>query len=81
MGGSANETRRVGRDSGWRAVGLLLLLLAAGLLLAACAPAASQTAAPVEGTPAVRTKLEASDPAQFTLTAGKPQLVEFFAFW
>lgn len=60
-------------------VGALFTLFT--LLLAACAPATSQTATPVEGTPAVRTKLEASDPAQFILAAGKPQLVEFFAFW
>jgi hypothetical protein len=30
---------------------------------------------------AVRTELEASDPAQFALANGEYQFVEFFAFW
>jgi hypothetical protein len=101
-----------------------MLLMIAGLLLAACAPAATpQTAqpeAPVQAAatakpaatqptsqeapteiaatdvpaaaptdaPAaaptkkpVKTELEATDPATVQLAAGKPQLVEFFAFW
>jgi hypothetical protein len=33
------------------------------------------------GAPEVKTELEASDPATVTLASGKPQLVEFFAFW
>ena len=33
------------------------------------------------GAPEVKTELEATDPATVTLATGKPQLVEFFAFW
>lgn len=33
------------------------------------------------GAPEVKTELEATDPATVTLASGKPQLVEFFAFW
>jgi hypothetical protein len=33
------------------------------------------------GAPAVKTGLEATDPAAVVLASGKPQLVEFFAFW
>jgi hypothetical protein len=104
---------------------LMLLLVIAGLLLAACAPAATpQTAQPkapeqaavatakpaatqptsqeapteIDATEApaavptdvptaattkrpVKTELEATDPTTVQLAAGKPQLVEFFAFW
>lgn len=35
----------------------------------------------VEMTPVVRTELMASDPAEFQLTSGQVQLIEFFAFW
>ena len=31
--------------------------------------------------PPVKTSLEATDPATVVLASGKPQLVEFFAFW
>jgi hypothetical protein len=42
----------------------------------------SGEAAPTATTkPAPRTELEATDPTMVTLSAGKPQLVEFFAFW
>lgn len=45
---------------------------------AAVAPATkASAAAPV----AVKTALEATDPATVQLAAGKPQLIEFFAFW
>ncbi len=56
----------------------LALLTLAALVLAACtAPAAtsSATATPEPGA------YVASDPAAFTAAAGRPQLVEFFAFW
>ena len=37
---------------------------------------------PEEGeAPPVKTGLEATDPASVVLASGKPQLVEFFAFW
>jgi hypothetical protein len=42
--------------------------------------AAENTAAPTE-TRAPRLNLEATDPSTVSLAAGKPQLVEFFAFW
>lgn len=59
------------------------------------APAATQTAAPTdpppsqeptevvlpEPEPEVRTALAASDPESVQLASGRPQLVEFFAFW
>jgi hypothetical protein len=31
--------------------------------------------------PTVKTELKASDPTTVSLASGKPQLVEFFAFW
>jgi thiol-disulfide isomerase/thioredoxin len=31
--------------------------------------------------PPVKTALEATDPSEFVQAAGKPQLIEFFAFW
>ena len=34
-----------------------------------------------ESAPPVKTQLEASDPATVVLATGKPQLIEFFAFW
>ncbi|TFH37870.1 MAG: hypothetical protein E4G99_01205 [Anaerolineales bacterium] len=37
------------------------------------------TEAPGESVP--RQDLEATDPASVVLTSGRPQLVEFFAFW
>ena len=50
------------------------------------APAATYTPFPYPGPgaekpPAVKEGLEASDPAMVQLASGKPQLVEFFAFW
>ena len=50
------------------------------------APAATYTPFPYpepgsEGAPVVNEKLEASDPSTVMLASGKPQLVEFFAFW
>jgi hypothetical protein len=64
------------------------------LVLAACAAPASETAAPptsastlavadaaAAATKTPRLHLEATDPATVSLAAGKPQLVEFFAFW
>lgn len=68
---------------------MTLALLAA--LTAACAAPAAQvpTAAPQSsGINAAgeivapgRSGLRATDPATVSLAAGKPQLVEFFAFW
>ncbi len=37
--------------------------------------------APPEPTPTVRKGLHATDPGSVVLASGKPQLVEFFAFW
>ena len=34
-----------------------------------------------EGQPAVKTELEATDPATVNLVSGQSQLVKFFAFW
>jgi len=34
-----------------------------------------------ESAPPVKTGLEASDPSTVVLATGKPQLIEFFAFW
>lgn len=50
------------------------------------APVATYTPFPYpgpgsEGSPVVNEKLEASDPSNVKLASGKPQLVEFFAFW
>jgi hypothetical protein len=39
------------------------------------------TEAPPTETRAPRLALEATDPSTVSLAAGKPQLVEFFAFW
>lgn len=38
-------------------------------------------AAPSEPTANIKAGLVATDPTTVTLAAGKPQLVEFFAFW
>lgn len=53
--------------------------LALTLLLAACVPAAP-TEAPAP-TPTLRIVMIATDPATVELAAGRPQFVEFFAFW
>ncbi len=42
---------------------------------------AQPTATPTPIPGVVRTQLKASDPTEFSLTAGETQLVEFFAFW
>lgn len=56
----------------------LALFMLAALVMAACgAPAASLSATATPATDAY----VASDPATFTVAAGRPQLVEFFAFW
>lgn len=39
------------------------------------------TSAPPEPTPTARRGLQATDPGSVVLAAGRPQLVEFFAFW
>lgn len=59
---------------------LLLLIVLLPLLAAACGgqTAASQDLGP---TPTVRVVMVASDPASFTTASGRPQLVEFFAYW
>ncbi|MBI5565936.1 MAG: hypothetical protein HY870_13660 [Chloroflexi bacterium] len=92
-------------------VGLVMII---GLMLAACAPAATVptasaptnapavvppttavkpttavasptavSAAPTDAPTrkAVKAELEATDPGTVQLAAGKPQFVEFFAFW
>ena len=40
-------------------------------------PSPEEAAAP----PPVKTELEATDPSSVITAAGKPQLIEFFAFW
>ncbi len=44
-------------------------------------PAATEAAAAPTETRVPRLSLEATDPSTVSLAAGKPQLVEFFAFW
>jgi hypothetical protein len=61
----------------------LAILLLMALLVPACAtnePAAvpKTQSQPVE---AVKTDFLPTDPASVNLAAGKPQLIEFFAFW
>ena len=54
------------------------------MLVPTQAVAATQTkiSLPTEiARPTARPDLEASDPAKFSLAAGKLQLVEFFAYW
>jgi hypothetical protein len=36
---------------------------------------------PPERTPTVREGLQATDPGSVVLASGRPQLIEFFAFW
>ncbi len=53
------------------------------LLLTACAGGtapAGDRGAPTVG-PVIATEFTPTDPATVSLAAGKPQLVEFFAFW
>ncbi len=62
---------------------ILVILLLAVFLVSACAP--NTPAAPPEThsqpVKVVKTDFVATDPASVNLAAGKPQLVEFFAFW
>jgi hypothetical protein len=58
----------------------LIISILAVLLLAACSTLTMEVETP-EGQPAVRTQMEATDPVTVNLASGKPQLVEFFAFW
>ncbi len=54
------------------------------LLASACAPlggAAQSAPAVADPTATVRVAMQPTDPSTVVLTAGKPQLVEFFAFW
>lgn len=55
----------------------LLALSACGLPASATAPTAVE--AGVADTP--DDEMQATDPSTVVLAAGKPQLVEFFAFW
>jgi len=67
----------------------LMLTILAMVALAACAPAATlapTVVAPPGGgaqptPPVIETHFTPTDPATVNLAAGKPQLVEFFAFW
>ena len=57
---------------------LWVLLLALTLIAGACAaPASAPSATPV----VIKTEFTPTDPATVKLAAGKPQFVEFFAFW
>lgn len=70
---------------------LFLVLVALSALMAACASpsalapaggaaiAASTTVAPA--TPEIKENFVATDPSTVNLSLGRPQLVEFFAFW
>jgi len=57
---------------------LLFFLMAFALAACGSAGANAGTKQPTPTAPAV---LRASDPAAFVRASGKPQLVEFFAFW
>lgn len=59
---------------------VISLLLVLPWLIAACS---SQPSAPIAvgPTPTLRIVMVASDPAEVNLASGKPQLVEFFAYW
>jgi outer membrane biogenesis lipoprotein LolB len=54
---------------------LFYLTLLVSLLLSACA-AGTPTTAPV-----IKTEFTPTDPTTVNLALGKPQFVEFFAFW
>ena len=56
-------------------------LFAAVLLLTACGTAATATSASAPAATGEADAYVASDPAAFAAAAGRPQLVEFFAFW
>lgn len=57
-----------------------LFILSIALLLAACSNSAGseQIAGP---TPTLRIVMQATDPSTFEIASGRPQLVDFFAFW
>ncbi len=44
-------------------------------------PTSAPTAAPPATAPAIKTDFTPTDPTTVNLAAGKPQFVEFFAFW
>jgi hypothetical protein len=44
-------------------------------------PTATTPPSPPSATPTARPNLEATDPTTVILGAGKPTLIEFFAFW
>lgn len=44
-------------------------------------PASAPTEAVSATAPAIKTEFTPTDPATVNLAAGKPQFVEFFAFW
>jgi hypothetical protein len=44
-------------------------------------PTPTATPSPPPATPTARPNLEATDPTTVTLGAGRPTLIEFFAFW
>lgn len=59
-----------------------LFFLTLIFLLTACGGGAvSMPPTPVGPTPTLRVVMQADDPSTFVLAAGKPQLVEFFAYW
>ena len=62
---------------------ILAILLLVAFLVSACVPNTPAALPETQSQPvkAVKTDFAATDPARFTLAAGKPQLVEFFAFW
>ncbi len=60
-----------------RTLSIIILL---PLLVAACGGQAV-TAQNLGPTPTARVVMVASDPSSFTINAGRPQLVEFFAYW
>ena len=64
---------------------LLLILTACGVshleLASVSLPVETTTPPPVQPTATVRLVMVATDPATFEQSAGRPQLVEFFAFW
>ena len=73
---------------------MLLLMTLLSVILPACAaanpapaaiapqgPAPTQPAVVPTASPVIKTEFTPTDPATVNLAAGKPQFVEFFAFW
>lgn len=62
---------------------ILAILLLVAVLVSACAPNTPAAPPETQSQPvkAVKTDFVPTDPANVNLAAGKPQLVEFFAFW